>query len=206
MRLHTPSYFSKIWFYLFNFITVAFAFLIFTTAHIAKLIFASAGHVIASLAFLHPEFAIWALFEFGSFHKEHEIFVFLPQICDLLVFFAGHILMELALAPQTIIFLAGWAAVLSQSLVKLKDGITAWSGTPTCIFHIFLNIIVESKIFILISEIFGKKLVNIVLYYFCSTAFLRAGEGDLFVDDLFLCVLTKTLPVEHVVADKVAEL
>ena len=194
------------WLYLFNFITVTFAFLIFSTAHITKFIFASAGHVIASFTLLHPEFAIWALFEFGSFDKEHEVFIFLTQICDLLVFFAGHILMELAFAPQAIIFLAGWAAVLSELLIKLKYSITAWSRTPTCIFHIFLNVVVESKIFILVSEIFGKKLVDIFLHYLCSAAFLRTSEGDLLIDDLFLCIFTKTLPVEHVTTYKVAEL
>ena len=204
--LNIPTSIIKLRLYLFNIIAVAFAFLILPTADITKFIFASASHVIASITFLHPEFAIRALFELSSFHEEHEVFVFFAQICDLLVFFARHILMELALAPQAIIFLAGWAAVLSEFLVKLKYSIATWSGAPTCIFHVFLNIVVESKIFIFVSKIFGKKLVDIILQYFCSAAFLRTGEGDLFADDLFLRIFTKALSVKHVTTDKVTEL
>ena len=89
--LNIPTSIIKLRLYLFNIIAVAFAFLILPTADITKFIFASASHVIASITFLHPEFAIRALFELSSFHEEHEVFVFFAQICDLLVFFAGHI-------------------------------------------------------------------------------------------------------------------
>ena len=84
---------------IFNFVAFTCTFLVFSTAYVAKFIFASASHVIASFAFLHPEFAIRALLEFGSFHKEYEVFVFFPQICYLLVLFAGHICMERTSAP-----------------------------------------------------------------------------------------------------------
>ena len=114
--------------------------------------------------------------------------------------------MQIAPAPQAIIFIAGWTAVLALTLIELKDGIAARSGAPARTFLFFLNVIVEGKLLVLLFEIFGKKLIDIILQYFCSASFLRTGEGNLFADDLFLCVLSEALPVEQVTTAEMADL
>jgi hypothetical protein len=51
------------------------AFLILSTACIAKLFAAPATHVVASLGLLDPELAEWALLEFSPLHKLLEHFI-----------------------------------------------------------------------------------------------------------------------------------
>ena len=58
---------------------LTFASVVFTSANIAELIFASAGHVVASLIFFNPKFTTRALFKFRSFNKHHELFIFFVE-------------------------------------------------------------------------------------------------------------------------------
>ena len=158
------------------------------------------------MAFLHPEFTIWALLELGSFHKEHEIFLFFTQIRYFLVLLAGHISMQKTSTPQAILFLTGWAVIIALSFISLKDGLTAWCGTPTYTLLFILNIFLKCKLFILFSDLLWKKLPYIINKYLYWTIFLRTGERKLSVNNLLLCILTETFLVEEVAATEIAEL
>ena len=71
--------------------------------------------------------------------------------------------MELTFTSEAIIFLASWASILSQSLVKGEDSTTARSGTPACIIHILLDIVVKSKVLILLFEFSIQELSDLFI-------------------------------------------
>ena len=133
-------------------ITLTLTFSILPTTNIAELILTSASHGVASITFLYPELATGTLLEFSSFDKKHKHLVVFPQISYLFVLLARHVCMVFTLASETIIFLASWASILTQSLVKGKDSTTSRSRTPACIIHILFHIVMKSKVLILLFQ------------------------------------------------------
>jgi len=78
--------------------TFTFAAVVLPSANIAKLVLATASHVVAPFILLHPKFAVRTLFVFGTFDKKHELFVLLAEIGHLFIFCTSKALMEFTLA------------------------------------------------------------------------------------------------------------
>jgi hypothetical protein len=106
------------------------AFLVNSTADVAKLETATTRHVIAAFILLHPELAFWALLVFGSPNELDELLIVLiedPADRELL---AGHSLVVLHLTLQTVDFGAQWAGELGVCLIKVEYVLTACRWAP----------------------------------------------------------------------------
>jgi hypothetical protein len=105
-----------------------------SSAFIAELEFALAGHVVAAFVFLHPELALGTLLEFLALHEVHEEFVVLAGSAADFVLLAGHVFVPVHPAVQTVLFFALQAL---ESLVVVlfveEHVITVGSRTPRSI-------------------------------------------------------------------------
>ena len=82
------------------------------SAIIAKLLAAFTGHGRAAVASLYPKLAFGALFIPGSLDKLDEIFIIFVETVIDFVFGAGHAVVVLAFAPQTIMLRTGGALIV----------------------------------------------------------------------------------------------
>lgn len=141
--------------------------------------------MIAALILFHPEFAVGTLLELGSFDKHHEFFIIILQVGHLFVLGTGKIDMELAFAGKAVMILAGRTLVVGQGCIKGKNCTAARSGTPAGIVHVLLNVVVKSKVFVLLPQISREVLTDLFRSNLSFAMFLGAVEGDYFIDDLF---------------------
>jgi hypothetical protein len=71
--------------------------------------------VVAPLVLLDPELAVGALLEPRALHQHHELAIGLVELCHLAVLLAGEVGVHLALAPETVVLLAGGALVVVEA-------------------------------------------------------------------------------------------
>jgi len=109
----------------------AFALHVHSAAFVAKVELALAGHVITALVLLHPKFALGTLLEFLALDEGHEFLVVFRGSGTDLVLLAGHILVPLDSAVETILFFA-LQALKSFGIVLLveKHVAAVGSGAP----------------------------------------------------------------------------
>jgi hypothetical protein len=55
-------------------------------------------------------------------------------------------------------FFAGRAAIICEICIESEYCAATGGGAPACIFHVFLNIVVEGEFFIFVSKISLEKL------------------------------------------------
>lgn len=77
-----------------------------SSTFVTKLEFTFTCHVITSLIFLYPEFALGTLFEFLPFYKFHKGFIIGACCVAYLVLFTSHIFMPLHSTVETVLFFA----------------------------------------------------------------------------------------------------
>jgi hypothetical protein len=111
----------------------AFATSINSTAYITELCSTSAGHMVATFGFLHPEITLVALLEFMTLSKFDELIVVFVNFLVNLVFVTGHSHVVDCPAIETVVFVAHRTVELKVKLLVLlvKDesilAISSWT-------------------------------------------------------------------------------
>ncbi len=132
-----------------------------SSALIAKLLTAFAGHCWATLISFHPEIAFRALFESGSFDEIDKILiVFVECIADF-IFGAGHSVVINAFAFEAIMLRAGRAPIIIKFFIKLENSCTASSWAPSGWCIVLLYKFIEAEFLIFFLQIWIWILENI---------------------------------------------
>lgn len=171
-----------------------------SSAVIAKLLAALTGHGWAAVVSLYPKLALGALFVPCSLDKLDEIFIIFVETVIDLVLCAGHAVVVLAFAPQTIVFWAGGALIVVELLVETENCGAASCGTPGgwCMVHFYKFI--EWKFLVFLLEIAIDVGVYVSCLQFVGTALQGAIDFDLACLDFALEVAVNALIVEYVSA------
>jgi len=171
-----------------------------SSAIIAKLLAAFTGHGWAAVVSFYPKLAFGALFIPGSLYKLNEIFIIFVETVIDFVLCAGHAVVVLALAPQTIVLRTGGTLIVVELLVEAENCGAACCGTPGGWSMVHLYEFVEWKFLVFLLEIAIDVGVYVGCLQFMGTALHGAINFDLACLDFALKVAINALIVEYVPA------
>ena len=131
-------------------------------AFVAKLVLASAGHMITSLWPFNPKFTTWTLLPVTLVHVVHEFSVFLWHVPYLPILFASHPVVIFKSAFCTVCFVTRHTLVFFYFWIKLKDCWASRCWTPIYCTAIFFHEHLERKFKILCFYFGLYKLLNVI--------------------------------------------
>ena len=112
--------------------------------------------------------------------------------------------MEFTFTSKAVVFFASRAFIVRESLVKSEDCTATRSGTPTCVIHMVLYVVLEGKFIVFVSKFRLQKLCNLLLKKLAFTVLVRTGYRYDFVRYFFITMSIEASNMIHMATTEVA--
>lgn len=129
----------------------------YSSTLIAKLLIASTFHGWASQIFFHPKPAARTLFKSCTSCEIYERLIFWVHAHILTILIAGHVVMEITSALQTVTLMAIAARKVTDCWIKFKEKVAVRGRAPRSTTPISLHILVHHEVFVFFIEFRGHK-------------------------------------------------
>lgn len=164
---------------------------------VTKLYSTSTLHRTASLWLFNPYLTIWTLFQLHSFGELFKLFIMFRNFILESVLNAGHSIVKLTSALQTVTLIADWAAIVLQIIFGRKNCSASRCWAPADFIFIPLSIQLEAKFLKFFLQVSIYVVLNILHTHLFATS-CRTKNIKFFHVNEWLDVVSNALFMKNV--------